>query len=341
MLDYLNCYFLAQTQRRSDSASKQIGKIMSIFPAPHHGYRCHDADLSLPVRRSTTALTIAMLVLTVSLCALAAPPLVLSAEAVVGKGVRDERGVIVHQVTSPFQAGTTSIEVLVPDVADRDKQMRVLYLLPVEALNGRKWGDALEEVRKNRLHTSHQLLCVYPTFSHLPWYADHPVNPEIRQERYLLEVVMPFVEQNYHDQFTSHPDQPIRLLVGFSKSGWGAFSLILRHPELFRRAAAWDAPLMQEQPNQFGMGPIFGGRENFRRYQISALLAKPAASFLNSPRLIHLGYNNFRQHHRQVEKLMNDNKVQHIYHDGPQRRHHWNSGWLENAIDLLARTPAK
>lgn len=282
-----------------------------------------------------------MLALTVSLCVLAAPPLVLSDEAVVSEGVRDERGVVVHHVTSPFQAGTTSIQVLVPDASDRCEPMRVLYLLPVEAWDGRKWGDALEEVRNNRLHTRHQLLCVYPTFSHLPWYADHPVDLEIRQERYLLEVVMPFVEQHYHVNIKNQAEQPIRLLVGFSKSGWGAFSLILRHPELFQRAAAWDAPLMQEQPNRFGMGPIFGARENFRRYQISELLAKPAATFLESPRLIHLGYANFREHHRRAERLMNDNKVQHIYHDGPQRRHHWNSGWLEAAIDLLAKTPAK
>ncbi|MDP6721437.1 MAG: hypothetical protein QGF59_22405 [Pirellulaceae bacterium] len=281
-----------------------------------------------------------MLVLAASLCVLAAPPLVLSDEAVVGKGVRDERGVVVHQVTSPFQAGTTSVQVLVPDAANRSKQLRVLYLLPVEALDGRRWGDALEEVRKHRLHTKYQLLCVYPTFSHLPWYADHPGDSEIQQERYLLEVVMPFVEQNYHDDLETQAGQPIRLLVGFSKSGWGAFGLILRHSELFQRAAAWDAPLMQEQPDQFGMGPIFGSCENFRRYQISALLANPAATFLKSPRLIHLGYGNFREHHRRAEQLMNDNKVQHIYQDGPQRRHHWNSGWLEGAIDLLVNTPS-
>ena len=51
--------------------------------------------------------------------------------------------------------------------------------------------------------------------------------------------------------------------IGFSKSGWGAFSLLLRHPEVFGRAAAWDAPLMLEQPNRYGMGAVFGSQENF------------------------------------------------------------------------------
>lgn len=281
----------------------------------------------------------AVLFLAASLGLLAVAPLALTDEAMVGKGVRDDRGVVVHQVTSPFQAGTTKIEVLVPDVVAPGRPMRVLFLLPVEALDGRRWGDALQEVQKHRLHIKHHLVCVYPTFSHLPWYANHPVDPELQQERYLLEVVMPFVERNYREHLGAQADQPTRLLVGFSKSGWGAFSLILRHPELFQRAAAWDAPLMQEQPNQFGMGPIFGTPENFRHYQISSLLAEPAKTFLESPRLIHLGYDNFREHHRRIEQLMNDVGVQHIFQDGPQRRHHWNSGWLADAVELLVRTP--
>ena len=36
-----------------------------------------------------------------------------------------------------------------------------------------------------------------PTFSDLPWYADHPTNPLIRQETYFLKVVLPFIEKTY------------------------------------------------------------------------------------------------------------------------------------------------
>ena len=38
---------------------------------------------------------------------------------------------------------------------------------------------------------------VAPTFSHLPWYADHPTKPEIRQETYFLKVVVPFIDKTY------------------------------------------------------------------------------------------------------------------------------------------------
>ena len=36
-----------------------------------------------------------------------------------------------------------------------------------------------------------------------------------------------------------NPDARGRMLVGYSKSGWGAFTLLLRHPGVFSRAAAY------------------------------------------------------------------------------------------------------
>jgi hypothetical protein len=57
------------------------------------------------------------------------------------------------------------------------------------------------------------------------------------------------------------------LLLGFSKSGWGAlFSLLLRHPDVFGKAAAWDAPLVMDSPGRHGNGDIFGTPENFEKY---------------------------------------------------------------------------
>jgi len=188
------------------------------------------------------------------------------------------------------------------------------------------------------LHNKHQLICVYPTFSHLPWYADHPSDPQIRQESYFLRVVLPAIERRYPT--LAEPEG--RLLVGFSKSGWGAFSLLLRHPEVFGRAAAWDAPLTVERPVPFGMGGIFGDQENFEKYRITRLLeqradqlARPSRSN-QAPRLALLGYDNFRQHHVAAHERMDALKIPHIYRDGPKRKHHWQSGWLPEAVGPIA-----
>ena len=244
---------------------------------------------------------------------------------------RGANGWIVHTVQSPFQAGTTEIRVLTPDGPAAAQPYATLYVLPVEAGDGRRWGDAMLEIKRHDVHNKHRLVCVYPTFSHLPWYADHPQQATIRQESYFLRVVVPFVERTYPVRRVAAG----RLLVGFSKSGWGAFSLLLRHPDVFGKAAAWDAPLAMAQPNRYGMEEIFATQENFERYQITSLLKQRSQDLGGRPWLIHLGYGNFRDQHLAVESLLNDLQIPHVFRDGPQRPHAWDSGWLPEAVQLL------
>jgi len=213
----------------------------------------------------------------------------------------------------------------------------VLYVLPVEAGDGTYWGDPLAEIKSHNLHNRFGLICVYPTFSQLPWYADHPEKAEIRQESYLLRVVLPAVE----DRYPVLPGPKGRLLVGFSKSGWGALSLLLRYPDVFGRAAAWDAPLAVDRPVHFGMGEIFGTQQNFEEYRILGLLGQRAEVLgrtegsLRPPRLVLLGYGNFRRDHQIAHNLMETLKIPHVYRDGPYRKHHWQSGWLPEAVQCL------
>ncbi len=251
------------------------------------------------------------------------------------KAEREENGVLTHTVRSEFQDAPTRIRVLVPRQPEPGERFPVIYVLPVEPREEHRYGDGLAEVLKHDLHETHRAIFVAPTFARLPWYADHPTDPGIRQERYLLEVVVPFVEATY----PTRAEPGGRLLLGFSKSGWGAYSLLLRHPEVFGRAAAWDAPLMMDQPGKYGSGPIFGSVENFRRYQISRLLEERASQLDAAERLILLGYGNFREDHRQAHALMERLGIPHIYRDGPERVHDWHSGWVSEAVALLLETP--
>ena len=236
----------------------------------------------------------------------------------------DADGFRVHTLASPRQAGETVVRVLLPD--QLEGRAPVVYVLPVEAGRESKYGDGLLEAKKLGLHNRHGVICVAPTFSRLPWYADHPTDPAIAQESYFLKDVLPLIEKTYP---TSH-----RLLLGFSKSGHGAFSLLLRHPELFQRALAWDAPLMMDHHDRYGSGQVYGTAENFRKYRPADLLGNLDKEL----RLIHMGFDAFRDHHEGFEKLL---KGPHIYRDGPKRAHRWDSGWLEPAFELLVDPPRK
>jgi SAM-dependent methyltransferase len=240
-------------------------------------------------------------------------------------------GVLVHTVTSEYQSAPTQVRVLLPEKREPDRRYPVVYVLPVEAGVEDRYGNGLAEVKQHDLHNKFGLIFVAPTFAQLPWYADHPTNAGIRQESYFLNVVVPFVET----QYPAISEPAGRLLLGFSKSGYGAWSLLLRHSEYFGRAVAWDAPLAKTEPNQFGMNGIYGTQENFEHYRIDTLLKQRATELKGPPRLLLFGYDNFRDHHERIHTLMNELKIPHDYRDGPKRKHDWHSGWVADSVEWL------
>jgi len=275
---------------------------------------------------------IALLLAACSIAEGSEPPCSPGPAPTLSPAVRDGQGWLVHAVRSEYQSGETKIKVLLPGRLERGRRYRVLYVLPVEANEEKHFGDGLQAIKSHDLANRYAMICVAPTFSQLPWYADHPTDPAIRQESYLLKVVLPTVEKRY----PAMAEPGGRWLLGFSKSGWGAWSLLLRHPDVFGRAAARDAPLTEAAPANFGMGPIFGTQENFEQYRIETLLRTGAARLGGKPRLVLTGYGNFRAHHVRIHEEMMHWGVPHAYRDGPQREHRWDSGWVSEAVELLA-----
>ncbi|MDA1014060.1 MAG: alpha/beta hydrolase-fold protein [Planctomycetota bacterium] len=250
----------------------------------------------------------------------------------VGRTSRDAKGVLIHTVESPYQSGQTLVRVLLPKTLKDDRRYPVVYVLPVEARSESRYGDGLKEVMSHDLHNKFNAIFVAPTFSHLPWFADHPTDKHIQQETYFLKVVVPLIEQTY----PAKDERGARLLLGFSKSGYGAWTLLLRHPQTFGKAAAWDAPMMMQQFGKYGNRGIYGSQANFEKYRVPDLLRANAKSFAGpSDRLILTGIGNFVKEHEAVHQLMTDLKIDHVYRDQPLRKHDWHSGWVSEAVELL------
>ena len=109
----------------------------------------------------------------------------------------------------------------------------VIIFLPVEAVGSYQYGDPYELARTHDLAKAYDALLVFPDFEHIPWYADHPTM-NIHQETYMVGTFLQEIDQIAETSVA--PAQ--RLLLGYSKSGWGAVTLLLRHPHIFGRAAA-------------------------------------------------------------------------------------------------------
>lgn len=270
---------------------------------------------------------------------LSAPPISTWAQSAEPANAKlDSNGFHVHRIASEFQAGETNVRVLLPDPVDKDKRHRVLYVLPVVATDGRKHGDGLLEIKKSGLHNTHGLICVAPEFTAAPWFADHDSNMAMRDESHFLKIILPFIERTY----PVRADTEGRLLLGFSKSGWGAFTLLLRNPKVFHRAAGWDTGIrvdmgpIEEADRNKRIARIFGSRENFEKYRLSTLLKTRGKELGPNPRLFYYSTEGKRAvGGSKLHQQMVDLSFPHRYRFEPKRKHRWDSGWIPTAIDFL------
>ena len=245
---------------------------------------------------------------------------------------KDDKGILTYTVTSEYLKGENPVQILLPKKLEEGARYPVLYILPVTPGPVSEYGSGILEAWKLDVANQYGLICVYPSFDSCPWYADHPWDSQVRQESYLLKVVLPLVESK-----TPALAEPRgRLLIGFSKSGWGAFSLLLRHPELFGRAAAWDAPLMQPTPDRFNMADVFPSPAAFEPYRIPALLEKRAGLLRpGPPRLTLLGFGNFKVPTQQAHEKMVELGIPHNFDNSIKLPHDWHSGWFAEAVKYL------
>ncbi len=240
-------------------------------------------------------------------------------------------GITTHLVSSPYQSGPVAVEILMPTRLKPAETCPVLYILPVAPGVTSRWGSGIQEAAKADVANRYGVICVAPAFSATPWFADHPTDPALRQESHFIQVVIPWVEAHY----PAARARAGRLLLGFSKSGFGALMLLLRHPDLFERAVAWDAPLGKTAPDQFNMIEVFGTAENFAAYSIPELLEQRATVFKDGPPRIYL------MPDREGDHKMDDVKAQLVRLDIPSvveyttgLEHRWDSGWVARAAAL-------
>jgi enterochelin esterase-like enzyme len=245
--------------------------------------------------------------------------------------------VATHRIESEYQAGAREIRVLLPDAYDAGNRYRVLYVLPV-GTGFDSFGYGLGVLRDLNAHNRYNLIVAQMDFSDEPWYGDHATNRQARQASYLKETVVPFVERTYPTLGTPEG----RLLLGFSKSGWGAVSLLLKYPEYFGYAASWDAPLLF-QSFHYGMERVYGTKEQLAQYAPALLAAKQKAALGPRARLVIAGEKVWGSQTAGFHKLLADLGVPHAYDDAQRVPHDWNPGWVEPTLKALmdaAQAPA-
>lgn len=146
--------------------------------------------------------------------------------------------------TSDYLGSAQNIDVLLPASwsPDTDRRWPVLFVLPEYAGPPTGVFDGMSYVDSDGFADHYDCIVVMPSYSTEPWYGDHGSDTAKQHRTYLMEVVLPFIEANY----MGSTERQGRMLIGYSKSGVGAISLIAEFPDVFGFALSWDSPLMMQ-----------------------------------------------------------------------------------------------
>jgi enterochelin esterase-like enzyme len=221
-----------------------------------------------------------------------------------------------HAISSDHQPGEQELFVMLPDHFDPTKTYRVLYVLPV-ALGRVKdgklpWGNVVKQLEQIDPANKYNIIVCRPSFAADPWFSDP------KQIAYLREVVVPTMEKRYRTPGTPEG----RLLMGFSKSGSGAFKIILENADFFGYAASWDGNMYPEHLQN-----------------IISRTPEKLAPFKERNRLVLCGGKNNHWERNVVEyhEMLQKAGVLHTYDDTQHNHHSWDAKWMAPTIEALMK----
>ena len=161
----------------------------------------------------------------------------------------DGNGVQLYSVTwDTLGSHPFAVRVLAPEHPSTDYGHNFLFALPVEAgLAQSTYGSGLDELRLLDVQDQYNATIIEPIFPIDSWYANSNTDATINFETFMATLLTEWVDSNFATSGTEE-----NLLIGFSKSGYGALDLLFKHPSVFDAAAAWDFPADMAAYDDFG-----------------------------------------------------------------------------------------
>jgi Tryptophan-rich Synechocystis species C-terminal domain/Putative esterase len=221
------------------------------------------------------------------------------------------------------------VRVLAPTNPSVDYEHSFLFTLPVEAgLAQSTFGDGLNELQKLDVQDQYNTTIIEPIFPIDPWYADNPNDATINYETFTAKILPAWVDSNFATTGTEE-----NLLLGFSKSGYGALDLILKHPDVFDAVAAFDFPADAAAYNGSPYGS-YGTDANFQdNYRLSdTFIDAWKAPFLAQDRILISEGSVFATQVADFDTLLTSQGVEHTLLTQTSDSHNWDGGWLSDAV---------
>ena len=228
-----------------------------------------------------------------------------------------------------------AVRVLTPDHSSTNYQHSFLYALPVEAgLAQSTYGSGLHELQQLNVQNQYNATIIEPIFPIDSWYADNPNDASIGFETFMATFLPTWVESHFSTTGTEE-----NLLIGFSKSGYGALDLLLKHPDVFDAAAAWDFPGDMTAYDSFGSSSSanYGTDTNFQNnYRLdNAFINTWKGPFTTQDRIWISEGSVFQNQVADFDNLLTSDGILHTLGMQTNDPHDWYGGWLSAALTGL------
>lgn len=224
------------------------------------------------------------------------------------------------------------IDVLKPTSYNSANKYPVIYVGEVEPTTN-VYADSLQTIRTLGLHDTHNVIFVRSYTKSIPWFGTK--SDGTRQvDIHYRDVVVGLMDERY----STIKNREGRMFLGFSKSGFGALSILLRNPTVFGYAAAWDVPWNLVY-GDFETIDAFGTSAQFNLYNPKTILTSYLSSVNDKSRIVLAGSASFSADTISFDAYLTTNNVPHAYVynllGGGGADHNWNTGWLTNVVAAL------
>jgi len=172
------------------------------------------------------------------------------------------------------------------------------------------------------------------------WYTDSATVPNDKYETYVLQEIIPEIDNRFH----TDAERRSRAIAGLSMGGYGAIKFGLKHPEMFSLvgsfSGALDAPLKSEKSAFLrpSIASVFGADDSRTRAEndIFSLIRNVSQEKIKSFPFIYLDCgteDSFLATNRDFDALLIEKKVPHEFRELPGK-HDWEY-WGQQVNEFL------
>ena len=125
------------------------------------------------------------------------------------------------------------------------------------------------------------------------------------------------------------------VLVGFSKSGLGAWNLARSIPDIVSATIIFDAPVAREHLPPWGTDAFYANDTEWQRDLPANTIQSFASAMPTSHQLVLISGEGFHDEMRTLSQALDEAGLAHAFLPRPHMKHHWNSGWIEEGLNTL------